>query len=35
MPWLREVASWIVTELLPAIEREAVKRYDGVMKDLT
>jgi hypothetical protein len=35
MPWLREVAHWIVTALIPALEREGAKPYDGVMKDLT
>jgi hypothetical protein len=26
MPWLRDVATWIVTELIPAIKREEIKR---------
>jgi hypothetical protein len=26
MPWLRDVAFWIMTELIPALEREADKR---------
>jgi hypothetical protein len=26
MPWLRDVALWIVTALIPALEQEAAKR---------